>query len=162
MDDHLSTLVSEIAERLSGHSIKISIAEACTGGYLSNAITDASIASQFFVLAVVSDSEPAIKTVLGLKSSAIKKNGIVSEEAAIEMVEALTEVGHTDVSLSVTGNPGPERIEDKDVGLVFIAAKVRGHTESQGFKFSGSKEDIKRQASIEALQFLKRVLDIWL
>ena len=162
IDKELSILVREIAEKLSGRNLKLGVAESCTGGFLSNAITNIPGASKFFKLSVVSYSEDVKKSVLGVSSSILNKHGTVSEETAIAMMEGVMKVGHTDIGLSVTGVAGPERIEDKDVGLVFIAAAVRDRVESQGFKFSGEREEIKRQASLEALRFLKRVLDIGL
>lgn len=162
MDTEFSTVVREIAEKLSGRTLKLGVAESCTGGFVSNAITNLSGASKFFKLSVVSYSEDVKKSLLGVRSSILKKHGTVSEETAVAMMEGVMKLGHTDIALSVTGVAGPERIEDKDVGLVFIAAAVGDHAESQGFKFSGDREEIKRQASLEALRFLKRVLDLWL
>jgi len=162
MDKELSILVREIAEKLSGRNLKLGVAESCTGGFLSNAITNLPGASNFFELCVVSYSGVVKKSVLGVSSSVLKKHGTVSEGTAVAMAEGVMKLGHTDIGLSVTGVAGPERIEDKDVGLVFIAAAVRDRVESHGFKLSGDREEIKRQASLEALRFLKRVLDIWL
>jgi PncC family amidohydrolase len=162
MDKELSIVVKEIADKLSVRNLKLGVAESCTGGFLSNAITNFPGASQFFKLSVVSYSEDVKKSVLGVRASIFKKHGMVSEETAIAMMEGVMKLGHTDIALSVTGVAGPERIEDKDVGLVFIAAAVRDRVESHGFKLSGDREEIKRQASLEALRFLKRVLDIWL
>lgn len=162
MNTELLIVVREIADKLSGKNLKFGVAESCTGGFLSNAITDLPGASNFFKLSVVSYSEDVKKSLLGVSSSILKKHGMVSEETAVAMMEGVMKLGQTDIALSVTGVAGPERIEDKDVGLVFIAAAVRDHVESQGFKLSGDREEIKRQASLEALRFLKRVLDIWL
>ena len=161
-DKELSILVREIAEKLSGRNLKLGVAESCTGGFLSNTITNIPGASKFFKLSVVCYSEDVKKSVLGVSSSILKKHGMVSEETAVAMTEGVMKLGHADIGLSVTGVTGPEQIEDKDVGLVFIAAAVRERVESQGFKLSGDREEIKRQASLEALRFLKRVLDIWL
>ena len=162
IDKKLSILVREIANKLSGKNLKLGVAESCTGGFLSNAITNIPGASRFFKLSVVSYSEDAKKSVLGVNSSILKKHGTVSEETAVAMMVHVLKLGQTEVALSVTGVAGPERIEDKDVGLVFIAAAVGDQVESQGFKLSGDREEIKQQASLEALKFLKRVLDIWL
>lgn len=162
MDTELSIVVREIAEKLSGRNLKLGVAESCTGGFLSNAITNLPGASRFFKLSVVSYSEDVKKSVLRVRSSILKKHGTVSEETAVAMMQGVMKLGHTDIGLSVTGVAGPERIEDKDVGLVFIAAAVRDRVESQGFKLSGDREEIKRQASLEALSFLKRAMDIWL
>ena len=152
----------ELADKLSGKNLKLGVAESCTGGFLSNTITNLPGASEFFKLSVVSYSKEVKKSVLGVRSSTLKKHGMVSEETAVAMLEGVMKLGHADVALSVTGVAGPEQMENKDVGLVFIAAAVREHVESQGFKFSGNREEIKRQASLEALRFLKRALDIWL
>ena len=162
IDKELSAVVREIAEKLSGRNLKLGVAESCTGGFLSNAITNLPGASKFFNLSVVSYSEDVKKSVLGVGSSILKKHGMVSEETAVAMMQGVMKLGQTDVAISVTGVAGPKRIEEKDVGLVFIAAAVGDRVESQGFKLSGDREEIKRQASLEALRFLKRVLDIWL
>ena len=162
IDKEFSILVREIADKLSGRNLRLGVAESCTGGFLSNAITNIPGASKFFELSVVSYSGDVKKSVLGVSSSVLKKHGMVSEETAIAMAEGVMKLGHTDIGLSVTGVAGPEGIEDKDVGLVFIAAAVKERVESQGLKLSGDREEIKRQASLEALRFLKRVLGIWL
>jgi len=162
MDKEIMAAVSEIADKLAAKNLKLGVAESCTGGFLSNAITNLPGASRFFKLSVVAYSEESKKSVLGVSPSIIKKHGMVSEETAIAMAQGVKKTGHTDIALSITGVSGPERMEDKDVGLVYIAAAVKDRIESQGLKFSGDREEIKRQASLEALRFLKQVLDIWL
>lgn len=161
MDNEFMTEVAEIARKLSDN-LMLGVAESCTGGYITNAVTNFPGASKFFKLSVVSYSEESKKSVLGVSSSVLKKHGMVSEATAIAMAEGIKKIGDTDIALSVTGVAGPERMEDKDVGLVYIAAIVKDRVESQGMKFSGDREEIKRQASLEALRFLKQVLDIWL
>lgn len=162
MDNEMLAAVREIADKLSNNNLTLGVAESCTGGYLSNAITNLPGASKFFKLSVVGYSEESKRAVLGISPSLIKKHGMVSEETAIAMAQGVMEIGRTDAALSVTGVAGPERMEDKDVGFVYIAASVKDRTESQGLKLSGDREEIKRQASLEALRFLKQVLDIWL
>jgi len=65
IDKELSILVREIADKLSGRNLKLGVAESCTGGFLSNAITNIPGASKFFKLSVVCYSEDAKKTALG-------------------------------------------------------------------------------------------------
>ncbi len=162
MDTELSILVKEIAAKLSGEKLMLAVAESCTGGFLSNAITNLPGSSKFFTLSVVSYSEDVKKSLLGVGPSVLKKHGMVSEETAVAMARGVMKLGHADAALAVTGVAGPERMEDKDVGLVFIAACVRDRVEAQGLKLSGDREEIKQQASLEALKFLLRVLDIGL
>ena len=78
------------------------------------------------------------------------------------MAKGARRLSGSDVSLSVTGIAGPESIEGKEVGLIYMAVAVEDMEETQGIRLTGEREDIKRQASLEALQFLNQVLRIWL
>jgi PncC family amidohydrolase len=162
MENEFLDVIREISDKLVTRNLNLAIAESCTGGFISNAVSNLPGSSKFFELSVVSYSEEAKKSVLGVSASLLRKHGMVSEETAVAMVEGVRKVGHTDIALAVTGVAGPERMEDKDVGLVFIAVSVRGRVESEGRKLDGDREEIKRQASLEALRFLNRVLDLWL
>jgi PncC family amidohydrolase len=162
MENEFLDVIREISDKLVTRNLNLAIAESCTGGFISNAVSNLPGSSKFFELSVVSYSEEAKKSVLGVSASLLRKHGMVSEETAVAMVEGVRKVGHTDIALAVTGVAGPERMEDKDVGLVFIAVSVRGRVESEGRKLDGDREEIKRQASLEALRFLNRVLELWL
>jgi len=162
MDSAFLTVVEKIASKLIANNFKLCIAESCSGGYLSNTITDFPGSSRFFDLSVVSYSQRAKTSVLGVDYSVIKKHGMVSEETAVAMAVAVAELGGSDVSLSITGVAGPELMEGKPVGLVYTAVSVRGRTGARCMQFSGSREEIKRSASFEALIFLNGMLDAWL
>ena len=161
MDKDFLNIIREIADVLTSRGLRLSVAESCTGGFISNAITDFPGSSKFFQLGVVSYSEESKKSVLGISASLMNKHGMVSEETASAMAEGVRKLGCSDVSLSVTGVAGPESMEGREPGLVYMAVSVKEHLESMGMKLEGGREDIKRQASLEALKFLRRVLDIW-
>jgi len=162
MDKDFLTVIKEISGKLTEKNLTLGIAESCTGGFISNQITNLPGASRFFEIAVISYSERVKKSVLGIRASFLKKHGIVSEETAAAMAGAVRKAGNTDVSLSVTGIAGPETTEGKEVGLVFISVAIGDLIESRGVRFTGEREEIKRQASLEALNFLNRVLDLWI
>jgi nicotinamide-nucleotide amidase len=113
-------------------------------------------------MSVVSYSAKAKRSVLGVGAAVLRKHGTVSEETSLAMAEGIRRLARTDVGLSVTGVAGPERVEDKDVGIVFVAAAVRNAVESKGLKLTGDRETIKKKAALEALRFLKQVMKIWL
>lgn len=161
MDQDSRKLIKEIASILTHRKLSLSLAESCTGGALAHCITDLPGASRFFELSVVSYSEGSKKSVLGLSSSFLKKHGTVSEETAVAMAKAVKKLGKTRVSLAVTGVAGPDAVEGKEVGLVYLAVGYKDITESKGFRFSGSRRKIKSQAVTEALAFLRRVLHVW-
>ncbi len=162
MDKDFLRVIQEISGKLTGKNLSLSVAESCTGGFISNAITNLPGSSRFFEMAVISYSEKAKKSVLGIGASLLKKHGVVSEETVGAMARAVRKVGNTDVSLSVTGITGPETIEGKEIGLVFIGVAIGDMVESRGVRFTGDREEIKKQASLEALKFLNRVLDLWI
>ena len=162
MDNNFLTVVEEIAGKLIGKDLRLSVAESCTGGLISDSITNLPGSSRFFEMSVVCYSFHAKSSVLGISGSLLEKYGMVSEETAVAMAKSVCDLGGTAVSLSVTGVAGPESMEEREAGLVYMSASCRGHVESQGMKFNGGREEIKRQASLEALKFLNRVLGIWL
>jgi PncC family amidohydrolase len=162
MDKDFLTVVEKISEKLTAKGLKLSVAESCTGGFIANAITNLPGASQFFELGVVSYTAEAKKSVLGVGSSLLKKHGLVSEETAVAMARAVRKLGHCDVSLAVTGVAGPEPLEGREIGIVFMAASVRDMVESEGVRFTGGREEIKKNAALEALRYLNRVIDLWI
>jgi nicotinamide-nucleotide amidase len=162
MDKDFLTVVVKISEKLTAAGCKLSVAESCTGGFIANAITNLPGASDFFELGVVSYTAASKKAVLGVRASLLKKHGLVSEETAVAMARAVKKLGHSEVSLSITGVAGPESLEGMEVGIVYIAASVRDMVESEGMRFTGDREEIKRKSALEALRYLNRVLDLWL
>jgi PncC family amidohydrolase len=162
MDTDFLTVVEKIAVRLTENGLRLSIAESCTGGFISDAVTNLPGSSKFYEMTVVSYSERAKRSVLGISASFLKKHGTVSEETAVAMAKSVRELGNSEIGLSVTGIAGPETVEDKEVGLVYMAVAIEDLVKSKGTKLTGSREDIKREASLEALRFLDQVLRLWL
>lgn len=162
MEAEFLIVLKEIADMLITRGMKLAVAESCTGGFISNEVTNLPGSSVFFEMSVVSYSAKAKRSVLGVGASVLRKHGTVSEETSLAMAEGIRRLARTDVGLSVTGVAGPERVEDKDVGIVFVAAAVRNAVESKGLKLTGDRETIKKKAALEALRFLKQVMKIWL
>jgi nicotinamide mononucleotide (NMN) deamidase PncC len=83
----------------------------------------------------------------------------VSEETASEMAEKVRLLTGTDYSLSTTGNLGPDVLEGKEKGLVFIAVSRKGQIFSKRLRLKGSREDNKEKASLTALRFLVEIVE---
>ena len=162
MENEFLTVIEEISERLEGKALKLGVAESCTGGLISHEITNLPGASKFFDMSVVSYSEKSKISLLGVGASLLKRHGAVSEEAAVAMAEGVKKFPGIDVSLSITGVAGPEPLEDKDIGLVYMAVCLKDLVESKRLSLRGDRETIKREASLEALRFLNQVLRLWL
>jgi len=76
-------LVSELIE--AGRSI--SVAESCTGGWIAKALTDIGGSSQCFGYGVVSYSNGAKESMLGVNPLTLSEHGAVSEDVVREMAE---------------------------------------------------------------------------
>ena len=103
---------------------KISIAESCTGGMLSSAITSVSGSSKVFNLGLVTYSNESKIKVLKISKKIIRKYGAVSEQACKAMAKNVSKIGKTNMSVSVSGVAGPRGgTRKKPVGLVYVGIK---------------------------------------
>jgi len=86
-------------------------------------ITDVPGSSEYLMGSVVSYSNMAKHTVLGVQQASLDQYTAVSEEVAKEMAEGVRNLFHTTLGVSITGIAGPGGgTEEKPVGLVYIAA----------------------------------------
>jgi PncC family amidohydrolase len=154
-------IVRDIADQLTSKGLTLAVAESCTGGLISNEITNLPGASAFFTLGMVCYSAESKKKLLGISSALLQTYGTVSKETAAAMAQGIRKISGADLSISTTGVAGPDTVEGRKKGLVFIAVAREGATESRMLKLQGSREDVKREASLEALNLLSRMLDKW-
>jgi len=159
MDRLVTEVVNGVHKFFREKGLTLSIAESCTGGLISHYITTLAGASNFFVAGVVSYSAEAKKKILGISSETISKHGIVSEETAREMAERIRSLTKTDYSISTTGNLGPDVLEGKEKGLVYIAVSREGKTVAKELRLKGDREENKRNASLSALKLLIEVME---
>ncbi|MDH5768712.1 MAG: CinA family protein, partial [Nitrospirota bacterium] len=116
-------------------------------------------ASNFFEAGVVSYSAEAKKKILGISSETISKYGMVSKETAEEMGEKIRSLTKTDYSLSTTGNLGPDVLEGKERGLIYIAVTKEGKTYSKELRLTGNRGENKEKAAESALELLIAVVE---
>lgn len=159
MENDFIEIVRSIADTLTGRRMTLALAESCTGGYIANVISDLPGASAFFVLGVVSYSAGSKESVLGIPAGDLDKYGTVSAETASAMAEGVRDLSGATFGLSTTGVAGPDTVEGKEKGLVYLAVAHEGHLEKKILRLSGDRQQIKRTASLEALRLLREVLD---
>ncbi|MDC1158650.1 CinA family protein [Pelagibacteraceae bacterium] len=118
-------LNKKIFNILKKKKIKISFAESCTGGLLSNSITSISGSSKVFSMGLVTYSNNSKMTILKTPKKIIQKYGAVSAQCCLSMVNNLNKISKSKVCISVTGIAGPKGgTRQKPVGLVYIGIKV--------------------------------------
>lgn len=153
------TLESVVVKLLKEKKVTISLAESCTGGLISNRITDVPGASVCFMNSVVSYSNESKQKFLHVKEKTLKNYGAVSGETAAEMADGIRKVSGTDMGLSVTGIAGPDGgSKEKPVGLFYIGISYKDRTETYRYQFLGNRKKIKLTASYKALDLIRRTL----
>ena len=134
----------------------LAIAESCTGGLIANRITNVSGSSKYFKMAIVAYSNEAKVNLLGVSKDKIKKYGAVSKQVALDMAKGVKRLSKADVGLGITGIAGPKgATKKKPVGLVYIAVAGDRIKTVKKCLFIGSREEIKLQASIAALNLIR-------
>lgn len=121
---------SALVKLLKKHSLKISLAESCTGGFAAKRITDISGASSVFDCGVVSYSNEIKNKILGVNEEDLKKYGAVSETVARQMAEGIKKLSGADYGVGITGIAGPlSDGTNKPVGLSYVAVCDKNGTE---------------------------------
>ena len=159
MDKEIIEYIERVHEFFKKNGLTLSVAESCTGGLISHYMTTLPGASTFFEAGVVSYSAEAKQKILGVSSETILKFGIVSEETAKEMSEKMRALTKTDFSLSTTGNLGPDVLEGKEKGLIYIAVSKKKGVFSKQIRVTGTREENKENASLRALKFLVETME---
>jgi nicotinamide-nucleotide amidase len=153
------TMEEVIGLRLAVSGFTLAVAESCTGGLISQRLTEVPGSSVYFMEGVVTYSNDAKTRSLGVDSDLIQKHGAVSAEVAEAMAEGVRRRADTDFGLAVTGIAGPGGgSEEKPVGLVYIALSDDAHTEHRKLMLPGDRHLIRWRASQAALDLLRRRL----
>ena len=115
----------KIVTLLKRKKLKISFAESCTGGLLSNAITSINGSSKIFSMGLVTYSNQAKTKILKVQKNIIKRYGAVSVQCCLAMVNNLSKISKSNICVSITGIAGPKGgSKPKPIGLVFIGIKI--------------------------------------
>lgn len=176
-DELLSGLVGQITEKLGvavfsvdgeemetvvGKMLKtngktIAVAESCTGGLISQRLTDVPGSSAYFIEAAVTYANEAKIARLGVPETTIHEFGAVSAQTAEAMAKGMKTSAKTDFAISVTGIAGPDGgSEDKPVGTVFIGYADESETKSFKIVLPGDRYLVRWRASQAALDYLRR------
>ncbi len=156
------TLAKIVGEVLVDHNLSLATAESCTGGYVSNAITDIPGSSRYFKGGINAYSNEVKVKQLGVNSDAIEKHGAVSKGVALQMAEGVAINLNTDIGISTTGVAGPGGgSKEKPVGMVWIGFYSEGEHFALKARFTNDRLINKERSSAVALEMVRRcILDI--
>lgn len=159
MADHESILIlSEalVAELVSARKM-VATAESCSGGWIAKAITDVAGSSEIFAYGIVSYSNGAKESLLGVRLGTLEGNGAVSAAVVEEMAKGVLNLSGSDIAVAVSGVAGPDGgSEEKPVGTVWFAWATRHASaikiETQCQHFTGDRDLIRELTVVHALQ----------
>ena len=151
------TMEEVVGKLLTEQHKTVAVAESCTGGLISERLTDVAGSSAYFIEgAITYSNESKIKT-LNVSPQLIEKYGAVSAEVCEAMAKGMREKAQTDYAISVTGIAGPSGgTEEKPVGLVFIGFAGEKEVKSIKFTLPGDRYLIRWRSSQFALDLLRR------
>ncbi|MFQ5464655.1 MAG: CinA family protein [Thermodesulfobacteriota bacterium] len=145
--------------------LTLAVAESCTGGLLSGAITSVPGSSHCFLGGVVAYSNDVKTSLLGVREGTLKRFGAVSAETARGMARGVRRAVGADIGISITGIAGPGGgAPGKPVGTVFIGLSAGSRPaggpveRAEGFRFSGTRGSVRRQSVAAALEMVMGLL----
>ncbi|GBD11447.1 Putative competence-damage inducible protein [bacterium HR23] len=135
----------------------LAVMESCTGGLLASTITDVAGSSTYFRGGAVTYTAEA-KIAHGVDGRLIETYGVVSPQVAEDMARAVREGFQADFGIGITGVAGPDPLEGKPPGTVFIGIAWEGGTRSVAGRYPPDRNLVKRRAVMHALLELHRTL----
>lgn len=159
MADHesLKKLAAAVVGDLASTGKAVATAESCTGGWIAKSITDIAGSSSVFGYGVVSYSNGAKESILGVNNTTLEEYGAVSEPVVEEMAEGALHLSGADIAVAVSGIAGPEGgTDDKPVGTVWFAWALRDGanalTDTSCEHFDGDRDFVRELTVAHALQ----------
>jgi nicotinamide-nucleotide amidase len=151
----MQPLINQIHRLLIKNRKTIAVAESCTGGLLSNILTQKSASSKYFIAGVVSYSNKAKKKILKIPDKIITQKGAVSKDVTKLMANSIRKILDADFGIGITGIAGPKgRNQDTPKGTVFIAINSKNKKICKRYLFKGSRNKIRKKAALKALELL--------
>lgn len=153
--------MAEIVGKFLRHKrMMLAVAESCTGGMISEMLTEIPGSSNYFKGGIVSYDNSIKENLLGVSHETLTVHGAVSAETALQMAKGVKELTASDISLSVTGIAGPAiNGTDKPVGLVFFCLYDGKTGYVKKYQFSGDRERIRRISSQTGLNLIRLYLE---
>jgi nicotinamide-nucleotide amidase len=144
---------------MAAKGLTLSVAESCTGGYISQHFTQHPGSSKVFFGGAISYSYELKESILGVKSDTLLNYGAVSEETVTEMVQGALSKFKSDYAIAVTGIAGPDGgTAEKPVGTVWIAVASLQKLVVRKFTFGNKRQQNIERSATAALGLLNNLL----
>ncbi len=148
-----------ILDLMAKNNLTLSVAESCTGGAISQIITQHAGCSKVFMGGGIVYSNALKTKLLDVSPETLAKFGAVSEQTVTQMVTGALANFKTNYAIAVSGIAGPDGAQpDKPVGTVWVAVANAQKTVTQKFTFGTKRPQNIERSVINALNLLYQLL----
>lgn len=154
-EDHLAQI---LFDTLQEKTQTIAAAESLTGGLFSTIMTEQSGASNVFTGAIICYSNSVKQSELEIPQKLLQTDGSVSSACAKQMAINIKGKLNSDVGISFTGVAGPDSLEGKSPGIVYIGIATKHFVETHELHLAGSRENIRERSVKYGLYYLIQCL----
>lgn len=152
------SLASKAVELLRQQHKTISAAESLTAGLFQAELAAVPGVSKALKGGVIAYNEEMKIKQLGISAELLEKYGVVSEETAIAMAEAVRGKFGTDISVSLTGAAGPDAHGQQPAGTIWIGIADENGAKAYRLQLSGMRNSNRLRAVKLALYYVIRTL----
>lgn len=143
-----------VIEELKNKKLKLVTAESCTAGMLSSYIAELPGSGDVFFGGFVTYHDESKTKLLDVDAGIISEKGAISPETATAMAQGALDKSAADIAVAITGIAGPDGVEGKPVGLVYIAVNCKGKTRVIANQITGNHHQVKTEAVSRAIRLL--------
>lgn len=155
-----STIMQELVNVLIKEERTIASAESLTGGLFAEQMTAVKGTSAVLKGGIVCYASEVKEKQLKVKKETLEKDGAVSDQCAKELAENVREIMDSDIGIGFTGEAGPEPMEDKPVGTVYIGIALKGkETKTFLLNLAGSRDSIRKRSVKYGCYYLMKLLN---
>ncbi|GKT03497.1 competence/damage-inducible protein A [Furfurilactobacillus entadae] len=152
-----NSLAKVVVDTLIKANLSITAAESLTAGLFQSTIGTIPGVSAIFPGGFVTYAASAKANLLGVSQHTIDAHGVVSEATAKEMAARARATLNTDIGISFTGAAGPEPLEHKPAGTVWIGLAYRNQPViAQEFHFGDDRQLNRWRAVLSGLNMILR------
>ncbi|GAA4040814.1 CinA family protein [Sphingomonas rosea] len=158
----LAAKAREVVAKNKAAGRRMAVAESCTGGLVSAALTEVPGSSAVFDAGYVTYANDAKTSLLGVSSDVLDTFGAVSVATAWAMAKGALEKSGADVAVAITGIAGPDGgTPSKPVGTVIFARAEKGQdpdmimADAKLFDATDGRAGVRLQAALCALELLE-------
>ncbi len=148
-----------VSELLREKGKTVSLAESCTGGYVSSLLTAIPGASDVFKGAIVPYTNKAKHELLQVDEDIFTSVGAVSQECVEQLAQQVLKVFDSDYSIAISGIAGPTGgTPEKPVGTVWVAIASKENVKAVKLQFGDHRQRNITMTGNSALNMLRKLL----